>query len=118
MMVDVNDIVRDTLALRAYEPRAGDISMVEELAPALPEVFADGHQVKQVMLNLVINAEQAMLEAHGGGALTVRTVTTPRASRWCSKSPTTVPAFPTRRRARSSIRSSRPRTSGRARGSG
>ena len=73
MMVDINDIVRDTLALRAYEPRAGDISMIEELAPSLPEVFADGHQVKQVMLNLVINAEQAMLEAHGGGSLTVRT---------------------------------------------
>jgi two-component system NtrC family sensor kinase len=73
MMVDVNDIVHDTLALRAYEPRAGEIAVVEELAPGLPEVFADGHQVKQVMLNLVINAEQAMLGAHGRGTLTVRT---------------------------------------------
>ncbi len=52
MMVDVNDIVRDTLALRAYEPRSADITVTECLAPGLPEVFADGHQVKQVMLNL------------------------------------------------------------------
>ena len=73
MMVDINDIVRDTLALRAYEPRAGEISVTQILAPQLPEVFADGHQVKQVMLNLVINAEQAMIAAHGRGALTVRT---------------------------------------------
>jgi signal transduction histidine kinase/CheY-like chemotaxis protein len=73
MMVDVNDIVRDTLALRAYEPRTADITVTECLAPGLPEVFADGHQVKQVMLNLVINAEQAMLATNGRGSLTVRT---------------------------------------------
>jgi two-component system cell cycle sensor histidine kinase/response regulator CckA len=36
-------------------------------------VFADGHQVQQVLLNLVINAEQAMLSAHGRGVLVVRT---------------------------------------------
>ena len=39
----------------------------------LPQVFADAHQVQQVLLNLVINAEQAMLSAHGRGTLVVRT---------------------------------------------
>src|SRR5207302_448684 len=39
----------------------------------LPQVFADGHQVQQVLLNLVINAEQAMLAANGRGTLVVRT---------------------------------------------
>jgi CheY-like chemotaxis protein len=36
-------------------------------------VFADPHQLQQVLLNLVINAEQAMLSAHGHGTLVVRT---------------------------------------------
>jgi CheY-like chemotaxis protein len=36
-------------------------------------VFADGHQMQQVLLNLVINAEQAMLAAHGHGVLVLRT---------------------------------------------
>jgi two-component system cell cycle sensor histidine kinase/response regulator CckA len=35
-------------------------------------VFADSHQVQQVLLNLVINAEQAMLTANGRGTLVVR----------------------------------------------
>ena len=36
-------------------------------------MFADPHQLQQVLLNLVINAEQAMLSAHGRGTLVVRT---------------------------------------------
>jgi two-component system NtrC family sensor kinase len=36
-------------------------------------VFADPHQIQQVLLNLVINAEQAMLSANGRGSLVLRT---------------------------------------------
>ncbi|MGE3276046.1 MAG: ATP-binding protein [Vicinamibacterales bacterium] len=73
MMVGLNEVIRETLALRAYEQRVTNITVAEQLAASLPPVFADGHQIKQVLLNLVINAEQAMLAAHGRGALVVRT---------------------------------------------
>jgi signal transduction histidine kinase/BarA-like signal transduction histidine kinase len=72
-MVDVNQVIRETLALRAYEQRVSNISVLDALAAGLPQVFADGHQVQQVLLNLIINAEQAMLSAHGRGVLVVRT---------------------------------------------
>jgi two-component system cell cycle sensor histidine kinase/response regulator CckA len=72
-MVDVNQVVRQTLALRAYEQRVTNITVIDALAAGLPQVFADGHQVQQVLLNLVINAEQAMLSANGRGILVVRT---------------------------------------------
>ncbi len=72
-MVDVNSVMRETLSLRAYEQRVTNISVIDALAAGLPQVFADGHQVQQVLLNLVINAEQAMLQAHGRGILVVRT---------------------------------------------
>jgi PAS domain S-box-containing protein len=72
-MVDVNQVVRETLALRAYEQRITNIDVVDALAAGLPQVFADGHQVQQVLLNLVINAEQAMLAANGRGTIVVRT---------------------------------------------
>ena len=72
-MVDVNQVVRETLALRAYEQRVSNITVIDALAAGLPQVFADGHQVQQVLLNLIINAEQAMLSANGRGVLVVRT---------------------------------------------
>ena len=72
-MVDLNQVVRETLALRRYEQRLSNISILEALASGLPGVFADPHQIQQVMLNLIINAEQAMLGASGRGTLIIRT---------------------------------------------
>ena len=72
-MVDLNQVVRETLALRAYEQKVSNIEVVEALATGVPEVFADGHQIKQVLLNLLINAEQACLGANGRGTIVVRT---------------------------------------------
>jgi len=71
-MVDLNHVVRETLALRSYEQRITNVTIVDALAAGLPQVFADGHQLQQVLLNLVINAEQAMLTANGRGTLVVR----------------------------------------------
>lgn len=71
-MVDLNQVVRDTLALRAYEQRVSNVAIVEALAAGLPPVFADPHQIQQVLLNLVINAEHAMIGAHGRGLMVLR----------------------------------------------
>jgi signal transduction histidine kinase/CheY-like chemotaxis protein len=71
-MVDVNQVVRETLSLRAYEQRLSNVTVIEALPSGLPHVFADPHQLQQVLLNLVINAEQAMISAHGRGTLILR----------------------------------------------
>ncbi|MBE3098665.1 MAG: response regulator [Planctomycetes bacterium] len=72
-MVDMNHVVRETLAVRAYEQRVTNIRVIDALAAGLPPVFADAHQLQQVLLNLIINAEQAMLAAHGRGTIVIRT---------------------------------------------
>ncbi len=70
--VDVNEVVRETLAIRAYEQRAANVVILEALAAGLPPIFADPHQIQQILLNLIINAEQAMLDSHGRGMLILR----------------------------------------------
>jgi signal transduction histidine kinase len=72
-MVDMNDVIRETLALRSYEQHLSNITIIDALASGLPQVFADPHQMQQVLLNLVINAEQAMISTHGRGTLILRT---------------------------------------------
>lgn len=69
---DLNVIVRETLALRAHDQRRLRITVTAALTPVLPSVLVDSHQIQQVLLNLMINAEQAMSSAHGRGALTIR----------------------------------------------
>src|SRR6204780_20100 len=71
--VNLNEIVERTLALRSYELRVENIVIEYDLAPNLPETMADPHQLQQVVLNLLANAEQALLEDRGQGHVWIRT---------------------------------------------
>ena len=57
---DVADLCARVVALRAYELRLTGVELVTEFAQGLPSVIADGGQIQQALLNLVLNAEQAM----------------------------------------------------------
>ena len=71
--VDLNEIVERTLALRSYELKVENIMVECDLAPSLPQTMADPYQLQQVVLNLVVNAEQALLEGRGRGHVWIRT---------------------------------------------
>jgi len=70
---DLNNIVQSALELRAYELKASNIEVITNLAPGLPKIILDFHQIQEVFLNLILNAEQAMTEANSGGKLTIET---------------------------------------------
>jgi nitrogen-specific signal transduction histidine kinase len=57
---DVADLFNRVIALRAYELRLSGIELIAEFEAGLPTVVADGSQLQQALLNLVLNAEQAM----------------------------------------------------------
>jgi len=61
-VVDLNDVIRRTLSLTAYDLKLKDITVTRELSGALPEVLGDRHGLQQVVLNLVTNAAQAVAE--------------------------------------------------------
>jgi two-component system NtrC family sensor kinase len=74
---DVNDLLQRTLALRSYELRLRNIQVHWALDPALPSIQADPHRLQQVIVNLVFNAEQALLSVGHGGCISIRSQALP-----------------------------------------
>ena len=59
--LDVNEVIREVLALAHKELTVGGVAVRTELSPEVPTVLADRVQLQQVMMNLIMNAIDAML---------------------------------------------------------
>ena len=71
--LDVNDVIRETLAFTRGEVERHAATLAEELADDLPRVVADRVQLQQVLVNLILNALDAMDGvAAGPHVLTIR----------------------------------------------
>jgi PAS domain S-box-containing protein len=68
--VQLNTVVREALELLAYPLKVDNVAVVTDLAPDLPALRADPHQLHQVLVNLITNAHQAMRETAGERRLT------------------------------------------------
>jgi PAS domain S-box-containing protein len=58
--LDINDIVRDVIALVQRELTSHHVSLRTELAPLLPVILGDPVQLQQVIINLMMNGIEAM----------------------------------------------------------
>jgi two-component system NtrC family sensor kinase len=71
--VQLNDIVRRTVQLRAYDFASHNVEAVTRLQPDLPEIVGDPHQLQQVVLNILNNAYDAVRETGGPGVIEITT---------------------------------------------
>jgi PAS domain S-box-containing protein len=70
--VQLNDLVRAAADMLGYTLRSHGIELDLRLAAGLPEVQADGDQIGQVVLNLIVNAQQALAAHAGARRISVR----------------------------------------------
>jgi PAS domain S-box-containing protein len=71
-LVDVNEVIREMIALLSGEAGRYSISIHTELATDLPNIRGDRVQLQQVFMNLMLNAIDAMNEMNAARELTIK----------------------------------------------
>ena len=71
--VQLNEVVQEAVELLAYELRTGNVEVSLGLTEDLPVLWADGHQLHQVLVNIVANAHHAMRHSSSPRRLTITT---------------------------------------------
>jgi signal transduction histidine kinase len=75
-LVDVNRVLEDLFKILEFQPAAKSVKLKKRLAPDLRLIYANSGQIRQVFLNIILNAIQAM---PAGGELDIST------GRWISE---------------------------------
>lgn len=59
----INDIIDKAIELRSYWLRTSNIEIVRDYSQDIPTLYVDSQQIQQVILNLIMNAEHAIVES-------------------------------------------------------
>jgi PAS domain S-box-containing protein len=71
-LVEVNEVIRETIALLRSEATRYSISVRMELAANLPQIMGDRVQLQQVLMNLIMNSIDAMKDVDGTRELVIK----------------------------------------------
>ena len=72
-LVELHTVLEEVLEIMAYDLRTSNVTVVKELAPGLPAIMADPHQLQQVFVNILGNARQAIEPFQREGRIVIRT---------------------------------------------
>lgn len=71
--LDINTILEQTIELRAYDLKVSNILVKRKFDPQLTKTMADFNQLQQVFINIINNAQQAILDSKGKGEIRITT---------------------------------------------
>ena len=99
-LVPLSSVVGEAVELLAYPLRTDGVELTLNLASDLPPLWADPHQLHQVLVNLVTNAHQAMRETPPPRRLTITSAIDRRRERLVLRVEDSGPGIPAEMRAR------------------
>jgi two-component system NtrC family sensor kinase len=73
--ISINEALKQSLELHAYRMKVNNVNVIMELDPDQPKTMADFHQIQQVFVNIITNAEQAMSDSGIQSELCLKTET-------------------------------------------
>ena len=76
--LDINEVLEQAMEVAVYSLRSSDVHVKLKLQGRLPNVLADGDQLSQVFINLLVNAQHALEEIDGERRLTLTTAHDPK----------------------------------------
>ena len=72
--VNINELIYQIMELREYDLQVSNIKVTTNLDKDIQMTIADPYQLQQVFLNIINNAQQAMLEDKDEGRLSIKTL--------------------------------------------
>ena len=72
-LISINEVIEKSLELNDHRMKTNRVEVRTELDPDIPLTMADFYEFQQVFVNIIVNAEQAMMETDGQRTLVVRT---------------------------------------------
>jgi two-component system NtrC family sensor kinase len=73
MLHDLNEIVQTTVSLRAHELEQANIDLEEDYGKSLPLIAVNRDEMQQIVMNLILHAEQGVAGRERRGRIVVRT---------------------------------------------
>jgi PAS domain S-box-containing protein len=73
--INIEDLISDVRELLEYQFRANEINVVVIIESSFPEIWGDGAQISQVLLNFLINSQQALMEIAQDRSIIIEAVT-------------------------------------------
>lgn len=70
---DINNLLEQSIEFREYQLKLANIDIVIDLDPDLPKTMVDPNQIQQVFTNIILNAEQAIVELNRNGKIGIKT---------------------------------------------